>query len=291
MFQPHTFSRTERMLYRMGDSFDHADQVIVTDIFAAREVDDGSVSSAELVAASPTPLSATLLYLCECADYLAAHTQAGDIVITLGAGDGYKAYEILLAKLQADEGRLSGAIAAAQRIMTTNTEFAVDNNIENEGHQIDFRLWRHTASAPSGKSAWRRIRRSRSAGRRVLRTVSTTAQFTALVRWAQSVRLPYFVLGGGSNILISDAGVRGLVIYNRCRAIEQPIAAADGAGVSVSAESGGAGGLARRTAPGAFRLGMGRQRAGHGGRLRRRQRWRPRQRGQRQPDCSPGNRR
>ncbi len=103
VFQPHTFSRTERMLYRMGDSFDHADQVIVTDIFAAREVDDGSVSSAELVAASPTPLSATLPALCECADYLAAHTQAGDIVITLGAGDGYKAYEILLAKLQADE--------------------------------------------------------------------------------------------------------------------------------------------------------------------------------------------
>ena len=103
VFQPHTFSRTERMLYRMGDSFDHADQVIVTDIFAAREVDDGSVSSAELVAASPHPAIRYIAGLCECADYLAAHTQAGDIVITLGAGDGYKAGEILLAKLQADE--------------------------------------------------------------------------------------------------------------------------------------------------------------------------------------------
>ena len=103
VFQPHTFSRTERMLYRMGDSFDHADQVIVTDIFAAREVDDGSVSSAELVAASPHPAIRHIAGLCECADYLAAHTQAGDIVITLGAGDGYKAGEILLAKLQADE--------------------------------------------------------------------------------------------------------------------------------------------------------------------------------------------
>ncbi len=52
VFQPHTFSRTQRMLYRMGDAFHDADQVIVTDIYAAREIDDGSVSAEELVAAS-----------------------------------------------------------------------------------------------------------------------------------------------------------------------------------------------------------------------------------------------
>jgi UDP-N-acetylmuramate dehydrogenase len=39
------------------------------------------------------------------------------------------------------------------------------------------------------------------------------------VRWARNLSLPYFILGGGSNILISDAGIRGLVIYNRCRAV------------------------------------------------------------------------
>jgi UDP-N-acetylmuramate dehydrogenase len=64
--------------------------------------------------------------------------------------------------------------------------------------------------------------------------------------------MPYFVLGGGSNILISDAGVRGLVIYNRCRQVriddapccvfpldDRPF---------VFAESGGSmAGLARRT--------------------------------------------
>jgi len=80
-------------------------------------------------------------------------------------------------------------------------------------------------------------------------TVATAEQMSALIRWAQSVRLPYFVLGGGSNILISDAGIRGLVIYNRCRAVAPAVPAADGASVSVSAESGAAlAGLARRTA-------------------------------------------
>lgn len=50
-------------------------------------------------------------------------------------------------------------------------------------------------------------------------TVTTTDQLLKLVRWARSVALPYFLLGGGSNILISDRGVRGLVIENRCRLV------------------------------------------------------------------------
>ncbi len=50
-------------------------------------------------------------------------------------------------------------------------------------------------------------------------TVTTVRDLMATVRWARRVKLPYFVLGGGSNVLISDAGVRGLVIHNRCRAV------------------------------------------------------------------------
>jgi len=47
--------------------------------------------------------------------------------------------------------------------------------------------------------------------------VQTVEQLIRLVRWARAMELPYFLLGGGSNVLISDAGMRGLVIYNRCR--------------------------------------------------------------------------
>ncbi|RLT42331.1 MAG: UDP-N-acetylmuramate dehydrogenase [Chloroflexi bacterium] len=50
-------------------------------------------------------------------------------------------------------------------------------------------------------------------------TVTHTHQLLRLVRWARQVELPYLILGGGSNVLISDAGVAGLVIHNRCRAI------------------------------------------------------------------------
>ncbi len=49
--------------------------------------------------------------------------------------------------------------------------------------------------------------------------VTNLQQLIDLVRWAQASHVDYFVLGGGSNILISDAGMRGLVIHNRCRTV------------------------------------------------------------------------
>jgi len=50
-------------------------------------------------------------------------------------------------------------------------------------------------------------------------TVTTIDQMLKVVRWARAAGLPTTILGGGSNILVSDAGVRGLVIYNRCRLV------------------------------------------------------------------------
>jgi UDP-N-acetylmuramate dehydrogenase len=39
------------------------------------------------------------------------------------------------------------------------------------------------------------------------------------VRTARKLSLPFFVLGGGSNVLISDSGFKGLVIKNECRQV------------------------------------------------------------------------
>lgn len=53
----------------------------------------------------------------------------------------------------------------------------------------------------------------------LLATVTTVGQMIGLVRWARVHELPYYILGGGSNILIADAGIRGLVIHNRLRQV------------------------------------------------------------------------
>ena len=100
VFQPHTYSRTQRMLYQMGESFDAANEVVVLDIYAAREVDDGSVNSAELVAASPHRAIRHIATIAAAVDYLVEHVRPGDIVITLGAGDGYRVGDQLLRHLQ-----------------------------------------------------------------------------------------------------------------------------------------------------------------------------------------------
>ena len=42
-------------------------------------------------------------------------------------------------------------------------------------------------------------------------------ELRALVRFARARELPHFILGRGSNLVISDAGMRGLVIYNRAQ--------------------------------------------------------------------------
>jgi UDP-N-acetylmuramate dehydrogenase len=48
----------------------------------------------------------------------------------------------------------------------------------------------------------------------------TTGELAGLAQRAGEMGLPYVVIGGGANILVSDLGVRGLVIVNRAREIK-----------------------------------------------------------------------
>ncbi|MFN8491400.1 MAG: UDP-N-acetylmuramate--L-alanine ligase [Caldilineaceae bacterium] len=100
VFQPHTYSRTKHLLQEMAASFADADQVLVTDIYAAREPNDGSVHATDIIAASDHPHIQYTGELAATAAYLAEQVQSGDVVIVLGAGDSYKIGEMLLAKLR-----------------------------------------------------------------------------------------------------------------------------------------------------------------------------------------------
>lgn len=48
----------------------------------------------------------------------------------------------------------------------------------------------------------------------------TTDELVALVQRADEMGLPCIVIGGGANILVSDAGVRGLVVLNRAKDVK-----------------------------------------------------------------------
>lgn len=76
--------------------------------------------------------------------------------------------------------------------------------------------------------------------------VDSRAELVQAVEWASERHLDIFILGNGSNILVADAGVRGLVIENHADEIEQTVS---GETLIVTADSGASlPGLANRMA-------------------------------------------
>jgi UDP-N-acetylmuramate--alanine ligase len=100
VFQPHTYSRTRALLSDFAAAFADADHVVVVDIFPARETDDGSVSSRDIVGRMEHPNARYIGALDGAADFIVDHIRSGDVLITLGAGDGYRVGEIVIDRLR-----------------------------------------------------------------------------------------------------------------------------------------------------------------------------------------------
>jgi UDP-N-acetylmuramate dehydrogenase len=66
-------------------------------------------------------------------------------------------------------------------------------------------------------------------------TVKSAAELLTAVELAYSQRINYFILGGGSNILVADRGISGLVIMNKARAVKYR---SNGVNVICTVESG-----------------------------------------------------
>lgn len=98
IFQPHTFTRTKLLLKNFSEAFDDADKIIITDIYAAREKDNGVVHSKDLSNAL-TNRGLDAIYIKTFEDiksYLIENTKENDIVITMGAGNIYSVGEAIL---------------------------------------------------------------------------------------------------------------------------------------------------------------------------------------------------
>ena len=100
-FQPHMVSRTRLLGREMGAELGAADEVVVLDVYAAREEPDPEVGPA--LVASGCPLPAERLHLGPAADdvpaLLAGLARPGDVVLTLGAGDVTRFGPLVLAEL------------------------------------------------------------------------------------------------------------------------------------------------------------------------------------------------
>jgi UDP-N-acetylmuramate--alanine ligase len=184
MFQPHRYSRTKLLRKEFGRSFDDADRVVITDIYGSNE--------------SPIPgVTGQMI-----ADEIAAHghrgvsyqprlewvhrdvgnmLDSGDLVLSLGAGNIHEQLSIL-----------AGDLVTAEKIK------------EIVGEAGDVRLYeplsKHTTLRVGGPAQfWVEPRTERS--------------FAELTRFCRSENLPLFVIGRGSNLLVREGGIRGVVVH------------------------------------------------------------------------------
>jgi UDP-N-acetylmuramate--alanine ligase len=100
VFQPHTFTRTKALLHDFAKSFDDANHVIITDIYAARETDTGEINSEILVNKIREHNPANDIYYMkdfdEISKYIYENMKPGDIVLTMGAGNVYDIGKMIL---------------------------------------------------------------------------------------------------------------------------------------------------------------------------------------------------
>ncbi|MBQ9989441.1 MAG: UDP-N-acetylmuramate--L-alanine ligase [Lachnospiraceae bacterium] len=98
IFQPHTYTRTNAFLHEFAQALSLADEIILADIYAAREINTIGITSLDLKK-EIEGLGKTCHYFPtfdEIENFLLENSINGDLLITMGAGDIVKIGENLL---------------------------------------------------------------------------------------------------------------------------------------------------------------------------------------------------
>jgi len=106
IFQPHRYSRTQELMDDFAKAFRDADSLLVLDIYAASEQPIEGVTSKALTERIQELGNRPVRYIESFASAVEAVTdlaEEGDMILTLGAGNVYHLYPILLEKLQTRE--------------------------------------------------------------------------------------------------------------------------------------------------------------------------------------------
>ena len=184
MFQPHRFSRTKALSHKFGDAFDDADRVVITDVYTANEEPIPGISGQTI------------------ADEIARHghrgvsyqprfewvhrdvgnmLDSGDLVLSMGAGNIHEQLSILAADLVIVE-KLKAIVGEEGRVRLYES------------------LSKHTTLRVGGPAQFWVEPRNENA-------------FAELIRFCRIESVPLFVIGRGSNLLVRDGGILGVVVH------------------------------------------------------------------------------
>ena len=104
LFQPHLFSRTRIFAADLGAALGLADEVLVLDVYAAREDPEPGVTGQLVASAVPGGLAQFLPDRAGAPAVIAGLAKPGDLVLTMGAGDVTALGPLILAALRERAG-------------------------------------------------------------------------------------------------------------------------------------------------------------------------------------------
>ena len=183
MFQPHRYTRTQALKDAFGRAFALADHVFVSDIYPASEKPIPGISGQTLVDAmlAAGHTSATHVPDIACIHQAAAAlAEDGDLILSLGAGNIHEAGNRLAQDLKMRDALQS--VMGAGRIKLYEP------------------LSKHTTMRIGGPA-------------RFWVEPESEEGFADLVRYCFDENIPLMVIGRGSNLLVRDGGIPGVVAH------------------------------------------------------------------------------
>lgn len=183
MFQPHRYTRTLKLKEEFGRSFHDADIVVVADVYPASEPPIPGVSGQTVVDEAVRDGHDSIMFQPDrkkIALDLGRRLEPGDCVISLGAGNIHEAGTALAkdaALLDEIHGVMGAGLAKLYEPLAKHTTMRIGGPAQ---------FWVEP---------------------------ETEEGFARLVKFAAERGIPVFVIGRGSNLLVRDGGIRGLVVH------------------------------------------------------------------------------
>jgi UDP-N-acetylmuramate--alanine ligase len=208
VFQPHRYTRTKHLMADFAAAFGDADRLLLTEVYAASEAEIPGASSAALAEAIRAH-GQTVDYIPALRDVVPAvraMIQPGDLILFLGAGDITKAAHELAYQLK----QASPSPARPEPTMSA----------ENQSSDVrPSDIFNQLRAAVSAETA---VRQNEPLAKRTTLRVGGQADFlvepvsendlASVLKLCSALKLPFTILGRGSNLLIRDGGIRGVVI-------------------------------------------------------------------------------
>ena len=184
MFQPHRYSRTKALCKEFAGAFENADRIVVTDVYPASEPPIPGVSGQIIVDEIVRHGHRGANYQPQCVRVhwdIGNTLDVGDLVLSLGAGNIHEQLSILAADLVIAE-QLKAIVGGTGKVRLYEP------------------LSKHTTLRVGGPAQF-------------WVEPQTENTFAELIRFCRDENLPLFVMGRGSNLLVRDGGLRGVVIH------------------------------------------------------------------------------